>query len=101
MNIVIPYEGKILDDSVINCIVSDVLKAKIYATMPEMRDLILKSIYEDQEKQFSDEQVKRIIEISPQNHKEAGFSKGWASRFDTWYKLPKELGFIFIKLVRE
>ena len=42
LNIVIPYEGKILDDSVINCIVSDVLKAKIYATMPEMRDLILK-----------------------------------------------------------
>ena len=98
LNIVIPYEGKILDDSVINCIVSDVLKAKIYATMPEMRDLILKSIYEDQEKQFSDEQVKRIIEISPQNHKEAGFSKGWASRFDTWYKLPKELGFIFYKI---
>lgn len=98
LNVVIPYEGQILDDSVINYIVSDILKAKIYATMPEKRDPILKSIYEDQEKQFSDEQVQRIIEISPQNHKEAGFSKGWASRFDTWYKLPKELGFIFYKI---
>jgi hypothetical protein len=32
---------------------------------------------------------------SPQNHKEAGFEKGWPSRFDTWYKLPMEFGFIY------
>ena len=32
---------------------------------------------------------------NPQNHKEAGFSHGWPSRFDTWFKFAKELGFVY------
>lgn len=32
---------------------------------------------------------------NPQSHKEAGFEKGWQSRFDTWYKIGKELGFVY------
>ena len=32
-----------------------------------------------------------------QNHKEAGFSWGWPSRFDTWFKIAKELGFVFYR----
>lgn len=47
---------------------------------------------------FSDSQLNKIIENSPQKHKEAGFSKGWASRFDTWYKLCKEFGFIYYEM---
>lgn len=97
LNVIVPYEGQVLDDNTINCIVSDVLKSKIYTTMAEKRDPVLKAILNNPEKEFSDKQVKKIIDISPQNHKEAGFSKGWASRFDTWYKLPKELGFLFYK----
>ena len=98
LHAMLPYEGKILNNLLIESIVKDVLKAKIYATIPEKRDLILKSILSDSEQEFSDAQLERIIEISPQNHKEAGFDKGWPSRFDTWYKLPKEFGFVFYKM---
>ena len=41
--------------------------------------------------------MKKVLEDNPQNHKEAGFSKGWASRFDTWFKIAKELGFVYYK----
>ncbi|OEG71119.1 hypothetical protein ATZ36_16310 [Candidatus Endomicrobiellum trichonymphae] len=30
-----------------------------------------------------------------QNHKEVGFEKGWASRFDVWFKIAKGLGFVW------
>lgn len=32
--------------------------------------------------------------MSPQSHKEKGFDYGWDSRFDTWYKMIKEFGFL-------
>ncbi len=44
---------------------------------------------------FSDEELERIIEIPPQQHKEMGFEHGWESRFDTWYKLMCEFGFCY------
>ena len=35
-----------------------------------------------------------IVAESPQKHKEKGFDYGWDSRFDTWYKMLKEFGFV-------
>ena len=35
------------------------------------------------------------MENNPQNHKEAGFEKGWASRFATYFDFAKELGFVY------
>lgn len=37
----------------------------------------------------------KILRDNPQLHKEAGFRRGWPSRFDTWFKFAKELGFVF------
>lgn len=45
-----------------------------------------------------DDEVIKILEDNPQNHKEAGFNRGWPSRFDTWFKIAKELGFVFYKM---
>ncbi len=42
-------------------------------------------------------EIQKILTENPQNHKEAGFSKGWASRFDTFFKFAKELGFVYYK----
>lgn len=47
---------------------------------------------------LSDKEVAKALEDNPQNHKEAGFEKGWPSRFDTWFKIAKELGFVFYKM---
>ena len=46
---------------------------------------------------LTDREVLKVLKDNPQNHKEAGFSKGWPSRFDTWFKIAKELGFVFYR----
>ena len=48
--------------------------------------------------EFSDElltphEVELMMRNNPQSHKEAGFAKGWPSRFATIFDLTKELGF--------
>ncbi|GAA7024353.1 hypothetical protein Kyoto30A_00610 [Helicobacter pylori] len=55
----------------------------------------MKEKFDSNEYIFSDEELERIIEISPQQHKEMGFEHGWESRFDTWYKLMCEFGFCY------
>lgn len=55
----------------------------------------MKEKFDSNEYIFSDEELERITEISPQQHKEMGFEHGWESRFDTWYKLMCEFGFCY------
>jgi hypothetical protein len=43
---------------------------------------------------LSEPEVKIILDDNPQNHKEAGFNKGWSSRFATIFNFTKELGLI-------
>ncbi|MEG1010201.1 MAG: AlwI family type II restriction endonuclease, partial [Clostridia bacterium] len=90
----VEFENEILTTDVIYKIISNVIKNKLYYTMYEYRNPILKNIYESDELNFTDQQVKEIISNSPQNHKEAGFESGWESRFDTWFQLPEEFGFV-------
>jgi hypothetical protein len=40
-------------------------------------------------------EVDKIIIDNPQKHKEPGFEWGWESRFDTWFEMAKELGFVY------
>jgi hypothetical protein len=44
---------------------------------------------------LTDDEVKEIIVNNPQDHKEAGFAKGYPSRFATFYDFPKKLGFVY------
>ncbi|WP_231860255.1 AlwI family type II restriction endonuclease [Helicobacter himalayensis] len=73
-------------------IVASLIQNKLY--VPIYANKVYKEILESDEI-FNDKQTQEIIENSPQNHKEAGFDKGWDSRFDTFYKLPMEFGFCF------
>ena len=86
------YEGQILNNDLIDDIVFDVIREKLY------KPTIINSIPEystiyNSEESFSDTQLADIVEKSPQQHKEAGFDAGWPSRFDTWYKITMEFGF--------
>lgn len=54
---------------------------------------------------LTDEETKIIYDGNDPNlcddikgHKEAGFEKGWESRFDTQYKLLKVLGFVYYRM---
>ena len=89
----IPFEGKTLTKDVIHNVVKSVIREKIYKPMGIGRNEIFNAIWKDEEITFSDAQLEQIIIENPQNHKEYGFDKGWDSRFDTWYKIFKELGF--------
>ncbi len=94
---ILPYEGKILTNEIIMSVAASLIKKKLYKPMYIGRTPRLKSIL-NEEREFTDLEVNEIIQNSPQNHKEAGFEKGWPSRFDTWYKLSMEFGFIYYKM---
>ena len=92
------FEGQILTNDIIMKIVKKIIGEKLYKPMYISKDINLKCIYDDENLAFNDRQIEKIIEASPQEHKEAGFDKGWPSRFDTWFKLCKEFGFIYYEI---
>ena len=75
-------------------VIHHAIREKLYTPVIVNRTPELKRIYKDEDETYSDEQIAFIIEMSPQNHKEAGFDYGWDSRFDTIFKLPMEFGFV-------
>ncbi|TLE00567.1 AlwI family type II restriction endonuclease [Helicobacter japonicus] len=88
----LPFENYLLTHEVIMQVIEHLIKNKIY--IPNYANGYFRDIVESDEV-FNEQQIKEIIENSPQNHKEAGFNWGWDSRFDTFYKLPMEFGFCF------
>lgn len=95
LNCILPFEGQVLTNDVIHEVVVKLISGKLYYTQKyEMKIPEYKNIYNNPDLSFTKEQVEDIIKNSPQEHKEAGFDRGWPSRFDTWYEFPEELGFI-------
>lgn len=92
---ILPYEGQVLNNDVIHEVAINLIKDKYYYTQKyEMKVPEYRNIYNNEDLSFTREQAEDIIKNSPQEHKEAGFERGWPSRFDTWYEFPQELGFI-------
>ncbi|WP_367759703.1 AlwI family type II restriction endonuclease [Helicobacter pylori] len=89
------FENQILQSSTIMQIIKSVLAHRLYRPTSINQNKELKEKFDSNEYVFSDKELERIIEISPQNHKEMGFEHGWESRFDTWYKLMCEFGFCY------
>lgn len=83
-----------LTSEVIHKVVKNLIREKEYTPMFVKRTSSLKAIRDSFDDYFTDEQLELIIARSPQSHKEKGFDHGWDSRFDTWYKMIKEFGFI-------
>lgn len=94
LNCILPFEGQILTEQIIHKVAVKLISKKLYKPTFIGTDPRLKAIYNSDE-DFSLEDTEYIIKNSPQQHKEAGFEAGWPSRFDTWYKLPMEFGFIY------
>lgn len=97
LSVIREYDGAELTSEIIDQIVNEVLKRKIYVTQYQSRSEKLKKILKNNNAIYSDKQIEDIKKNAPQQHKEAGFAVGWESRFDTWYKLIKELGFVYYK----
>lgn len=97
LHCILPYEGQILTNEVIHKVAAALIQTKLYQPVYIIRTPHLRAVLQG-DRDFFPEEVEEIMENSPQNHKEAGFDKGWPSRFDTWYKLPMEFGFIFYQM---
>jgi len=80
---------------------------KLLASKSSFKSLIQKGLYQPMkvssavkgkwknEIELSEAETEKVFDNNPQSHKEAGFEKGWPSRFDTWFKIAKELGFVW------
>ncbi len=86
------YDGKILTPEIIQSVAKELIQTGLYKPMKASDGVKEKW---KQEIELSGIETETVFEDNPQSHKEAGFDKGWASRFDTWFKIAKELGFVY------
>ena len=93
------FKGQILDDNLATKIVGETIRYGLYRPMKQSESV--KSKWASTQKGIfseyilTDEEVKYILLHNPQQHKEAGFAKGFPSRFATIYDLTKELGLAY------
>ena len=88
------YNEEILDDSLAKKIAGEIIRIGLYKPS-NLSDSAKQKIKSGEF--LTDNEVAEALADNPQNHKEAGFTKGWPSRFDTWFKMAKELGFVFYR----
>jgi len=86
------FDGEILTEEIIEKVILEILKKGLYRPT-RTTDLI--KVKWKQDVDLTEEEAKSLFLNNPQEHKEAGFDRGWPSRFDTWFKLAKELGFVY------
>ncbi len=92
LTVFVEYDGNILTSEIINNVAKSLIKKGLY--QPKKVSSTVKGKWKD-EIELSEIEASNIFSNNPQNHKEAGFERGWSSRFDTWFKIAKELGFVW------
>jgi len=86
------YDGEILTNEIIDKVAKSLIQKGLY--QPMKVSSVLKDKWKN-EIELSESETEKVFSDNPQSHKEAGFEKGWPSRFDTWFKIAKELGFVW------
>lgn len=94
------FNGKVLTENLATKIVGELIKYGLYRPTIQIPNSVKEKWGKNPKGEFgeyllSDEEVQHIISCNPQNHKEAGFSKGYPSRFATIFDFTKELGFVY------
>ncbi|MCR4321696.1 MAG: AlwI family type II restriction endonuclease [Candidatus Brocadiaceae bacterium] len=89
------YDGQLLTNELAEGVAGELIRIGLYKPI-KLTDAV-KERFKTKEL-LTDKEVVEILSGNPQNHKEAGFNKGWPSRFDTWFKIAKELGFVFYRM---
>ena len=90
------FDGQVLNDVLAEKICGETIRYGLYRPEKKMSSVKTKWMSTPQgefsEYMLDDDEVSWMLNNNPQNHKEAGFAKGWPSRFATIYDLTKELG---------
>ncbi len=95
------FDGIVLTNEVAKEICGEMIRYGIYRPMKKLE--IVKEKWKSTKSPdfsdylLSDTEVALMLENNPQDHKEAGFAKGWPSRFATEYDFTKELGLVFFE----
>lgn len=89
------YDGRVLTNELAEEVAGELIRIGLYKPT-KLTEVVRKKI--KIKELLTDKEVAKALKDNPQNHKEAGFNKGWPSRFDTWFKIAKELGFVFYKM---
>ena len=92
LTVLAEYDSEILTNEIIDKVAKSLIQKGLYQPMK------VSSAIKDKWKneiELSETETKKVFSDNPQSHKEAGFEKGWPSRFDTWFKIAKELGFVW------
>jgi hypothetical protein len=92
LSILYHYNKEVLSNSTIEKIVKNILKKNLYR--PNQASVAIRNKWKSGI-DLDDMEIAELYNRNPQSHKESGFDKGWPSRFDTWYKIAKELGFVW------
>lgn len=99
LNILSRFNGKKLTDSLATKTVGELIRFGLYRPLKQTRQVKEKwrgtKKGEFSQVLLSSDDVMAILRNNPQNHKEAGFEKGWPSRFATIFDFAKELGFVY------
>jgi len=95
------FDGQILNDDLATKICGETIRYGLYRPMKQLLSVKEKwastNNGEFSEYKLSDSEVTKMLHLNPQSHKEAGFAKGWPSRFATIYDLTKELGLAYYR----
>jgi hypothetical protein len=100
--ILLKYNGKTLTNDLCCQIVCELMRYGLYR--PQKQSSTIRDKWKSTQKgTFSDiilsnEEIEYLFDNNPQSHKEAGFEKGYPSRFATIFNFAKELGFVYFNI---
>lgn len=89
------FEGKVLTNRLCEEIETELIRLGLYQPLIHSKKVAAK--WESGEP-LSLQEALQVLSDNPQNHKEAGFDRGWPSRFDTHYKIAKWFGAAFYEI---
>ena len=95
------FAGRKLDDELATTICGEAMRFGIYR--PNKKTQAIKDSLGSTdagdfgERLLSDDDIAWLLKNNPQRHKEAGFAKGWPSRFATIFGILKQFGFAYFK----
>lgn len=90
-----PFDGRILTNELAVEVEGELIRRGLYK--PTMVPGEVKTAWQDGVL-LTDAQVQQAIDDNPQDHKEAGFEKGWPSRFQTHFGLIRTFGFVWYQI---
>ncbi len=93
------FDKQALSNDLTNKIMKELIRYGLYRPM-KVSQKVKKKWSNTKRGEFSNKlltnsEVNKIFSDNPQDHKEAGFDKGWPSRFATIFDFAKEMGFVY------